>query len=108
MAGAATRFGGPQRPKTLHDTTIALAVTAFSASAWRFVVLAELGCAEFAAGVLAATAFADRLLFGSDCPHAEGLADPASYVNDIAGFSDEEVRKVMRDNACELLSMSAR
>ena len=50
----------------------------------------------------------DRILFGSDFPHAEGLAEPASYVDDIAGFNDDEIRKVMRDNAYELLSSSAR
>ena len=51
---------------------------------------------------------ADRMLFGSDYPHAEGLAEPASYLDDIVGFSDDEVRRVMRDNAYELLSASAR
>ena len=50
----------------------------------------------------------DRMLFGSDYPHAEGLAEPASYVQDIAVFSEDEIRKVMRDNAHELLSASAR
>ncbi len=49
---------------------------------------------------------ADRLLFGSDFPHAEGLAEPTAYVADIASFSTSETRKVMRDNAYELLSSS--
>jgi predicted TIM-barrel fold metal-dependent hydrolase len=47
----------------------------------------------------------DRMLFGSDYPHAEGLADPKSFVNDLAGFSADEVRKVMRENG---LAVSAR
>jgi predicted TIM-barrel fold metal-dependent hydrolase len=47
----------------------------------------------------------DRMLFGSDYPHAEGLADPKSFVNDLAGFSADEVRKVMRENG---LALSAR
>jgi hypothetical protein len=41
---------------------------------------------------------ADHILFGSDYPHAEGLADPVSFVHDLAGFSDEEIRSIMRDN----------
>ena len=45
---------------------------------------------------------ADHLLFGSDWPHAEGLAEPTAFIKDIPGFSDDEVRKVMRDNAWEL------
>jgi len=45
---------------------------------------------------------ADHLLFGSDWPHAEGLADPTAFIHDIPGFSAEEARKVMRDNAWQL------
>jgi predicted TIM-barrel fold metal-dependent hydrolase len=45
---------------------------------------------------------AERILFGSDYPHAEGLADPSSFVNDLAGFSADEVRLIMRENAREL------
>ncbi|MEZ5177836.1 MAG: amidohydrolase family protein [Acidimicrobiales bacterium] len=41
----------------------------------------------------------DHVLFGSDWPHAEGLADPRSFVDDLEGFSDDEVRLIMRDNA---------
>jgi len=45
---------------------------------------------------------ADRMIFGSDYPHAEGLADPLSFVNDLPGFSDDEIRLVMRDNGLAL------
>ncbi len=45
----------------------------------------------------------DRVLFGSDYPHAEGLAVPTAFVNDLHGFSDTEVRVIMRDNAYELI-----
>jgi predicted TIM-barrel fold metal-dependent hydrolase len=45
---------------------------------------------------------ADHMLFGSDYPHAEGLADPKSFVNDLVGFSAEEVRKIMRENGLAL------
>ena len=45
----------------------------------------------------------DRLLFGSDFPHTEGLADPTAFVKDIPTFSEDETRKVMRDNVLELI-----
>ena len=34
---------------------------------------------------------ADHVLFGSDYPHPEGLADPVSYVDELAGPADEDV-----------------
>ena len=52
---------------------------------------------------LADTLGADRVLFGSDWPHAEGLANPRSFVDDLHGFADDEIRLIMRDNA-EFLS----
>ena len=48
---------------------------------------------------LADTLGADRVLFGSDWPHAEGLTDPRSFVDDLDGFADDEIRLIMRDNA---------
>jgi predicted TIM-barrel fold metal-dependent hydrolase len=50
---------------------------------------------------------ADHILFGSDWPHAEGLAEPTAFIHDIPGFADEEVRKVMRDNAWALATPRA-
>ncbi len=44
----------------------------------------------------------ERILFGSDYPHAEGLAEPASFVEDLAGFGDAEIRMIMRENALSL------
>ena len=46
---------------------------------------------------------ADRMLFGSDYPHAEGLADPCSFVNDLPGFSDAEIEQIMRTNGLALV-----
>lgn len=42
----------------------------------------------------------ERLLFGSDWPHAEGLAEPATFADDLAdqGFTAEEIRTIMCDN----------
>jgi predicted TIM-barrel fold metal-dependent hydrolase len=45
---------------------------------------------------------ADRMIMGSDFPHAEGIAEPAAYVHELAGFSAREVRMIMRDNALGL------
>jgi predicted TIM-barrel fold metal-dependent hydrolase len=47
---------------------------------------------------------ADHMLMGSDYPHAEGLADPSSYIKDLEnfGFSPEDSKLVMRDNGVAL------
>ncbi|WP_068274021.1 amidohydrolase family protein [Aldersonia kunmingensis] len=49
----------------------------------------------------------ERILFGSDWPHGEGLENPTSYVKDLAGLDDRDIRKVMRDNALEFLGTPA-
>ena len=58
--------------------------------------------------LLAETIGVDKILFGSDWPHGEGLADPMSFTADIPQFpefSAEDTRKVMRDNALDLLGV---
>jgi predicted TIM-barrel fold metal-dependent hydrolase len=45
----------------------------------------------------------ERVLFGSDWPHGEGLAHPLDFLKELHAFSDEEIRAVMRDNALALL-----
>jgi predicted TIM-barrel fold metal-dependent hydrolase len=45
----------------------------------------------------------DRILFGSDYPHTDGLANPVDFVEGLKGFDDTDVRKIMRDNAWEFL-----
>jgi hypothetical protein len=45
----------------------------------------------------------DHLLFGSDFPHPEGLADPLSYVNHLDRLTDEDIRKVMGGNFANLI-----
>ncbi len=47
----------------------------------------------------------DRVLMGSDFPHAEGLPEPRSFVRELEGFSDDEIRRVMRDNARALVTL---
>ena len=34
--------------------------------------------------------------------HAEGLADPTEFVNELDGFSDAEIKMVMRENCVGL------
>jgi predicted TIM-barrel fold metal-dependent hydrolase len=44
----------------------------------------------------------DHILFGSDYPHAEGIAVPSSFADELKGFTPEEVRLIMRENALAL------
>ncbi len=46
---------------------------------------------------------AEHILFGSDYPHAEGLAEPTEFIHDLVGYDDAEIRLVMRENALGLL-----
>jgi predicted TIM-barrel fold metal-dependent hydrolase len=45
------------------------------------------------------------VLFGSDYPHPEGLAEPATYVQQLAGVADETVRKIMGGNLARLMNV---
>ncbi len=45
----------------------------------------------------------DHILFGSDFPHAEGLANPTEFVHDLHGFTEEEIQKIMQLNGKELI-----
>ena len=50
----------------------------------------------------------DNVLFGSDYPHPEGLAEPCSYVDHLPeGLSDEDVAKVMGGNLARLMGVDA-
>ncbi|MEZ5143447.1 MAG: amidohydrolase family protein [Acidimicrobiales bacterium] len=59
-------------------------------------------------GALAELIGVDRVLFGSDYPHPEGLADPASYVDELAGLPEESVRKIMGGNLARLMNVDDR
>jgi len=48
----------------------------------------------------------ERVVFGSDYPHPEGLAQPAQFVEGLRGLSDAEVRRIMRDNSAEVLGLA--
>ncbi len=49
-------------------------------------------------GVVASMA-PDRILFGSDWPHAEGTATPLDYTASIAHLDESLQRRIMRENA---------
>ena len=51
---------------------------------------------------------AGHILFGSDWPHAEGLADPVAFVHDLDGFSADEIRLIIRDNGLGLVTPRSR
>jgi predicted TIM-barrel fold metal-dependent hydrolase len=49
----------------------------------------------------------DHILFGSDWPHPEGLADPVSFADKLpASFSDDQVQAIMGGNIAGLLKTS--
>jgi len=49
---------------------------------------------------------ADRVLFGSDWPHPEGIAEPRSYFDKLTSLPETDVRKIMRDNLGEMLGLT--
>ncbi len=53
---------------------------------------------------LAALMPAERILFGSDFPHPEGLAEPLDYLKEFTNFSAADVRRVFSDNLSGLLA----
>ena len=56
-------------------------------------------------GALAELIGEERVLFGSDYPHPEGLAEPASYVDELAGVAEDRVRKIMGGNLARLMNV---
>lgn len=45
----------------------------------------------------------ERILAGSDFPHSDGLPEPTQFAKALDGFSDDDVRRIMRDNLRALL-----
>jgi predicted TIM-barrel fold metal-dependent hydrolase len=50
---------------------------------------------------------ADRVIFGSDYPHPEGMSDPLSYVDEIADLPSDDIERIMSTNMHELLGLTA-
>jgi len=49
---------------------------------------------------------AEHVIFGSDFPHIEGLADPLSYVDQLHGLGEDELKLVMGGNMTRLLGLT--
>ena len=45
---------------------------------------------------------ADRVIFGSDWPHIEGMPTPLDYVKELENFDDAKKLRILRDNTREL------
>ncbi|MFJ3898699.1 MULTISPECIES: amidohydrolase family protein [unclassified Streptomyces] len=45
----------------------------------------------------------ERVLFGSDYPHPEGLADPVSYIDALQGMKEADQAKIMGGNLARLI-----
>ncbi len=48
---------------------------------------------------------ADRIVFGSDYPHIEGMSDPLSYVDELTGLPHEDIARVMGGNLAEVMRL---
>jgi predicted TIM-barrel fold metal-dependent hydrolase len=46
----------------------------------------------------------ERILAGSDFPHADGLAEPTDFALELTSFSEQHQRMIMRDNLRGLLA----
>ncbi len=49
----------------------------------------------------------ERILFGSDWPHGEGVAHPLDFTKELDGFDEQAVQRIMHDNCVELLGSAA-
>lgn len=58
-------------------------------------------------GALAELLGEDRVLFGSDFPHPEGLAEPRSYLQDLSHLSEDLKVKIMGGNLSRLMNIPA-
>ena len=45
---------------------------------------------------------ADRVIFGSDWPHIEGMPQPLDYLVELKNLDAEQTKRVMLDNVLEL------
>ncbi|GAA3392612.1 amidohydrolase family protein [Cryptosporangium minutisporangium] len=54
---------------------------------------------------LVETVGADRVVFGSDYPHPEGMFDPVTFVDEIEPLADEDKAKIMGGNLSRLMGL---
>jgi predicted TIM-barrel fold metal-dependent hydrolase len=48
---------------------------------------------------------ADRVIFGSDWPHIEGMPEPLDYLPELKSFDEAERLLILRDNARSLTEL---
>jgi predicted TIM-barrel fold metal-dependent hydrolase len=53
--------------------------------------------------VLASHIPANRILFGSDFPHPEGLEEPLDYLKEFGNFSEGDIQRIFSGNLKGLL-----
>jgi predicted TIM-barrel fold metal-dependent hydrolase len=58
-------------------------------------------------GALAELIGVDRILFGSDWPHGEGVASPLDFLDELGGFDEAATQRIMRENVLDLLGASS-
>ena len=44
----------------------------------------------------------ERVIFGSDWPHIEGMPQPLDYLPEVAAFDTDKQRRILRENLLEL------
>jgi len=49
----------------------------------------------------------ERILFGSDWPHGEGVAHPLDFTKELGGFDEQQTQRIMRENCLDLLGATA-
>jgi predicted TIM-barrel fold metal-dependent hydrolase len=50
----------------------------------------------------------ERILFGSDWPHVEGVEEPLDFFSTLGAFNPEQQRRIMRENCAELTATANR
>ena len=45
---------------------------------------------------------ADRVIFGSDWPHMEGLPEPLGILDELSSLNDEQRKAILHDNTFSL------
>ena len=48
---------------------------------------------------------AENVVFGSDYPHIEGMAEPLTYVKELDGLPHDDVAKVMGGNLADVMKI---
>ena len=44
----------------------------------------------------------DRVIFGSDWPHIEGMPTPLDYADELSSFDEHDRKLILHDNVLEL------